>query len=306
MSRKAFIWNVKGLSAESSGDIKNFLETTEIASDVQLSNFKVNFDQLPKGTIFAVGGGSSEITRYTNQRSDAWQMICRQVVTNKMHYLGVCAGAILAGGSPIIFSPSLEDSLQLSGMMPRFTDEVPSFNLTELVTCAPFYKLTGAVPSIAQETAVKYGYAASMSYSESGKSQHLLYADSPAFLTNDQSRALDPLRRGVGLFDYDIVAHYDGNLSFHEAKSKKTHKIASPAAMIVKKPRDRQGGVFLSGLHFEASVDGSAMQSAFNDGIPGIVSKLSGDDMAILNDPAHKVDVRDAVAGKIKRAFTVT
>jgi hypothetical protein len=299
MSRKAFIWDVEGLAEPSRVDIKTLFEQTGIAPDVRYCNFLSNYDQLPRGSIFAVGGGHSNAVSGYNQSSRAWGSVHDLVSRKEMHYFGSCAGSILAmKGTCVLADSTFSDPLCLDAFMPSISgiSDMSSFNLNGMYACAPFPSLIPADVVPRAKKGIRFCRAAPVAYGQAGETGSILYVDSPAFFNTASSS---------GLFGYNVVAHYEGQLTFRDRWSSRLFQVESPAAIVAKRAEGNHGGVFLSGPHIEACVEGSKMQELCNDGIADRLPKLSEADSEQLNKSENKEWLRDRMVDEIKRSFAI-
>lgn len=280
-SNKVFIHNSQGSSNESAEDLKAFFLNSraifETKPDVIEIKTPFNMDGL-KCPTFVMPGGSALVMR--SSVKSLFKTVRSSQVGENFNYVGICAGAFLAIETTDIFTGS-----------PHFTHfgAFPGMGLVD------DFKAVGAfcpTQEVNPSTKTYVPYSVSISYSCTRRPSKQLYVNGPGFFAVKTD----------GKNESEIAARYEDRDSYTFYYNQKKVSVSDLPAMVMRKHSDKRGGVFLSGTHFEASVEDSKLLKAFEQPSEKVAG-LAQDDYKQLEDLVERENTRIAVEVLLRRTL---
>ena len=284
-SDKVFIFKNEAVASECADDVATFLRESiavfKQRPDIIQFNEKTlfNADGLECPT-FVVPGGSMLQMAYGARI--AFSNIRNSQVGGNFNYIGSCSGAMLATNCVDIFtsSPSY-----------LYFDTMNKANLNLIDD----YKAVGAFCAVPKANPSKKNYVPySVSLAMPGFKQptQQLLVNGPGFFAVKRPEECTS----------EVVALYSDRESYTFNYNDGPVKVKSLPAMISRKPTADRGGVFLSGVHFYASVENSKLLGAFEESTKTdeALSKEAHDG---LKDFAERENTRGAVEVLLRRTL---
>jgi glutamine amidotransferase-like uncharacterized protein len=277
-STHVFVYNGQGVSKECTDDLKVFFEQSHAVfkerPTVLTFNSVFNTDGLTCPTLAVPGGATT-----------AEGMVVKPILAavRKTHganfnYVGVCAGGFLGTDEADMFYASpVEDRQCVLRRGPSLTGAFMRTAFTGVnLSLIDDYKAIGAFYPL-DEIVVEKGevpYCVSISLSGTQKKLKQLYCSGPGFFAAPNKHGLT-----------EVVATYtDRNDYPFYYDDGKCVTLNSLSAVISKKPDDTHGGVYLSGVHFEAAVPDSKFFTLCKNGEKGKFVALSPDNCNALDE----------------------
>lgn len=268
-STHVFVYNGQGVSTECADDLKVFFEESRgiFKEKPTVLNFNAvfNCDGLTCPTI-AVPGGA---TTAEGVRVKPIINSIRKAHAQNFNYVGVCAGGFLGTNEADMFFASpiydadcvLRKGPSLTGatMRTAFTGVNLSF-IDDYKAIGAFYPhdeikiANGEIP-----------YCVSISLAGTQAVQKQLYCSGPGFFAVKNKPRLT-----------EVVATFTDRKKYpFYYEDGRCVELDDLSAVVSKKPDDTHGGVYLSGVHFEAAVPGSKFFAICKNGVPKQLAALS-------------------------------
>lgn len=311
MPNKVFIYNGHGHFPESAADLRTLFETGSIFDcvDVRYTDLTENFSGLDAATdnLTLVFPGGNAYQMHWSMRDQVSKL--SGLLTSGWNYVGVCAGGYLASHQIERYTTAYE--LNGAAFHNGFSPPVFSGGLASLAVCQDFNALGPFYPDTAEYVERIYSgelaaLTVSISSSETRKPycvglalhnhQRLpaLYVDGCAF-----ERRLDLVQK------HTVFASYPKRYSFLNPAGHCKTFDSMPAILHKKAARDPwsiQGGVVVSGIHFETCVADSRVLNCFSQPPNENIFALSSSGQQQLQ--ASRVDAERIYVDLLKDSLT--